>query len=313
MKHILFLLYLTFAWNFAQDYQWKTIRSNLACDLKVISVVNNKVVWVGSDGGYVSKSNDGGLNWSVHKIGGTSIVSMSAVNDSICFVILNNDSATQILRTIDGGENWSIVYELNDPQAYLNNIYMFDNKNGIAIGRPINGKYLILKTNNQGLSWEPGAEINANDDEISIRNSMFWLDDYGWFGTDTPFIYMTTDKGKTWKKIETNLSRVYSIAFVDSLNGLISGTGKYSGPAPLPEPHLSLTRDGGETWQEISIRFYPGFINSVAMIDSNDLWCVHYGYVWRSVDGGQNWEKLYSNNDDLYGLSLKKRVLRTFV
>lgn len=307
MKYLLLFLLTTFSLNFAGETQWKTVLPNVACDLNVISIVNKNIIWLGSEGGYISRTNDGGTNWITYKIGDTPVTSMCGVNDSICFAVINKDSSTQILKTDDGGENWLSVFELEDPRAFINNIYMFDKQHGVAIGYPINGKYLILTSDNQGVTWKRETGITADDDnEISITNTIFGLDNYGWFGTNSANIYVTKDKGLTWKKIKTNLSGIYSISFIDSLNGIIGGAGTNGGPAPLPEPHISLTKNGGQTWQEVSVKFYPKFIKSAVMIDHDNFMYLVHNIVLQTKDGGNNWEKVYSSDNDLNGMYLKR-------
>ena len=48
-----------------------------------------------------------------------------------------------ILKTNDGGENWKVVYENKTKGMFLDAMDFANNREGIVIGDPINGKIFI--------------------------------------------------------------------------------------------------------------------------------------------------------------------------
>ena len=76
-------------------------------------------------------------------------------------VIVNTCFSTRIRRTVSGGVSWSTVYEDNSPDAHLNAITMLDDLNGYAIGNPVSGQWVILKTTDGGLNWNPISTLTA--------------------------------------------------------------------------------------------------------------------------------------------------------
>jgi len=58
-----------------------------------------------------------------------------------------------ILKTVDGGLNWSLKYQKEDKSYFLDAMDFADNKNGYILGDPIKGKFLLLSTHDAGNTW----------------------------------------------------------------------------------------------------------------------------------------------------------------
>ena len=90
---------------------------------------------------------NGGQTWTTtfSALGGE-VTSIGAINEQRCVVIINTGSATRIRRTVAGGIGWAIVYEDLSSGAHLNAITMLDELNGYAVGDPVSGQWVILKS-----------------------------------------------------------------------------------------------------------------------------------------------------------------------
>jgi len=268
-----------------------------------VSVVDEDVAWIGAESGYVLKTTDGGNSWQSMRVDTVAIVNLFALDDQICFVAVNLPNMAQIKRTLDGGLNWETVYELNASTAFINYIYMFDAQNGYAQGDPVDGKYLLLNTFDSGDSWDPAATLNATEPgECGYNNSMCWLGDYGWFGTNKSAIYKTTDGGKNWSKINVNCTKVLGVSFIDPQHGLIGGYDQRH-----LTPIVSYTMDGGKNWNAFYVDGSILSVSSVVMLSQQDWWYIYAEKVFHSSDGGANWKKILTAKDILTYMNLKQK------
>jgi photosystem II stability/assembly factor-like uncharacterized protein len=111
MKNIFFLFILINANVNAQ--QIKILTTGNKISIRGLSAVNDKIIWVSGSNGMVGKSVDSGSTWKwiqVKNFEKTDFRDIEAFDENIA-VIMGVDSPAYILRTIDGGENWKLVYE----------------------------------------------------------------------------------------------------------------------------------------------------------------------------------------------------------
>ena len=59
-----------------------------------------------------------------------------------------------ILRTIDGGDTWQLVFENKTKGMFLDAMEFWNEQAGIVIGDPINGHFFIARTFDGGQSWQ---------------------------------------------------------------------------------------------------------------------------------------------------------------
>ena len=53
---------------------------------------------------------------------------------------------SRIYKTIDGGKNWKLQFKNTNPKAFFDAFAFWDEKHGIAMSDPVDGKYLLLET-----------------------------------------------------------------------------------------------------------------------------------------------------------------------
>src|SRR5882757_10065166 len=85
----------------------KVLTSGTKTSLRVLSVVNDKVIWVSGSAGTVGKSLDGGETWKWLTVKGYERPDFRDIGtfDEKTAVMMSIDSPAYILRTTDGGEN----------------------------------------------------------------------------------------------------------------------------------------------------------------------------------------------------------------
>ena len=151
----------------AQTPSVEILTSGTKTSLRGLSVVNDNVVWVSGSNGTVGKSTNGGKNWKWMKVNGFEKTDFRDIEafDANTAVIMGISEPAYILKTIDGGNSWKVVFENKGKGMFLDAMDFANNQQGIVIGDPINGKIFLAKTNNSGNTWE---EVPADHNKMKI-------------------------------------------------------------------------------------------------------------------------------------------------
>lgn len=161
-------------------------------------------IWLGTDDGYVYKSEDAGESWSAQEQG---IITTSEVN-AIAFIDENKGmfgaNSNVIARTSDGGQTWSAV---TAPSAQAGiNIFSIEPSasNRWWIGYETTGE--LWYTEDFGDSFSQRTYDNGSS-QVSIPRIDFVTELHGFFVANTvaPLgtVYHTVDGGYTWQPLTT--------------------------------------------------------------------------------------------------------------
>lgn len=144
----------------------------------------------------------------------------------------------KILKTIDGGENWSV---LNSNVSFpLRKIQFVNNNTGFVIGGDDTGSYL-LKTTNAGQSW---STIHLNTTENGSPTGIFFKNENEGYITGNKIFIKTVNGGLNWTNVLTNTDENFNdVKFKDEDYGVVTAnTGDYY-----------RTTNGGNSWQVIEL------------------------------------------------------------
>lgn len=134
----------------------EVLTSGTKTSIRGLSVVNDNVIWVSGSNGTVGKSSNGGKNWKWMTVKGfekTDFRDIEAFNASTA-IIMGIAEPAYILKTIDGGETWKVVYENKTKGMFLDAMEFWNEQAGIIVGDPINGRFFITRTFDGGSSWQ---------------------------------------------------------------------------------------------------------------------------------------------------------------
>lgn len=161
MKKILILIYAFCICGLLRAQTVQPLTSGTQSSMRGLSVVDDKTVWVSGSNGTVGVSLDSGNNWKWITVKGFEKTDFRDIEafDSKTAIIMAVDSPAYILKTIDAGENWKVVFEDHTKGMFLDAMEFWDEKTGIVIGDPINGKFFIARTYDSGNTWRPTASI----------------------------------------------------------------------------------------------------------------------------------------------------------
>jgi photosystem II stability/assembly factor-like uncharacterized protein len=293
--------------------QWISQPSGTMARLRGISVVSEEIVWVSGTGGTFLRTLDGGKSWHAGSVPGASALDFRDIHgvDARVAILLSIGAggSSRIYKTIDGGATWAKVYVNTDPKGFLDALAFWDCDRGVAMGDPVDGRFVILTTQNGGKTWgrvQPGGMPQALPGEGAFAASGTCLtigpSGQAWLatgGATTSRVFRSTDWGRTWTVHETPVtagtpsSGVFSLAFHDSDHGVAVG-GDYKEPRRNGQ-RGALTSDGGRTWRLPKGTPPASYMSAVALVPGTRgriLLAVGPTGSETSEDGGETWRRL---------------------
>lgn len=190
--------------------------------------------------------------------------------------------AGALLRTADGGQSWNISLGFD---KCLYDISFIDSNIGYLCGDSI----MIMRTEDGGNSW---IEMNypwlPPDNYLLPLTHIEMVDDTvvyisGGAYFDRGLVFKTRNGGSWWQFDLFNNQMATSF-FCSDLNGVFGGYGL-----------ITYTSDGGNSYQAVDIKndYYTAFsfVN-----DQIGFACGYNGGIYKTSDGGLNWESLESSN-----------------
>ena len=275
-------------WNMVYEHQKSLQQWDLDCadSLNCISVSTP-----GTTGSMYIRTTDGGYNWFVQLADTTVLIydeegqwigaELPKYNPVRCvdfvtpdFIVVGHKGG-QITISRDGGLTW-VVVSLNASQD-LKIIKFTDSLSGIALTNN-----LLFLTIDGGVNWEHITN-NINNSGVIYFGSAFMKDDFIYAGD-----FFSTDKGITWTRSYpvNNVERIHGVYFIDKNEGWCLGIQEQS------DVILHTTNSGLEWVTQLDTIFEPDFPLTGGVHFSNKNEGLAYGKggkIWRTTDGGKNW------------------------
>ena len=195
--------------------QWVLQNVGTTNDVNCVDYFSSTEIWLGANDGLI-KSTNGGGSWNTYplidnlgnQILGSYLLdihvfsSTTAVATGVMFAG-NNEC---ILRTTNGGLNWTIVNNYNGGPLlrYLNDIHFPTATTGFAVGT--NGR--ILKSTNAGANWSS----QASGTTVELK-SVFFTSALNGFAVGSNLILKTVNGGSNWTQTSFAGSGFNSVFF----------------------------------------------------------------------------------------------------
>ena len=306
-------LLATLAVGLAPGGPWEPQESGTKARFRGLSVASRDVAWASGSQATCVKTVDGGATWRkvvVPDSAGLDFRDVQAFDDKVAYLLsIGPGVLSRVFKTVDGGSSWDIRHVNKDPKGFLDAIAFWDADHGLALGDPVDGRYVVLATDDGGRTWArvpdegmpealPGeGAFAASGTCLVVRGASD-----AWFGTGggaSARVFRSTDRGRTWTVANIPIragnasSGVFSLAFRDAENGLAVG-GDYK-LADDPTANLAITSDGGRTWSAAAESRPSGFRSAVAFMPvggGSTVLAVGPSGSDLSRDGGKTWSKL---------------------
>src|SRR5208283_5663850 len=123
-------------------------------------------IWASGSRGVILRSKDSGKNWEQLQIPGGETLDfrgVQAFNGNMAYVMSSGGGdKSRIYKTVDGGKNWELLYTDKRKDFFLDGIACVSATNCFALSDPVDGKFLLLHTED-GKSWKelPRATMPA--------------------------------------------------------------------------------------------------------------------------------------------------------
>jgi len=297
---------------------WTVQTSGIDTNFRGVSVgtfadshgVGTVVVWASGSNGVILQSKDAGKTWKrLHVQGGEDLDfrSIQARDAATAYVMSSGDGGkSRIYKTTDGGANWKLQYTDKRKQFFLDALVCDSEIECRAVGDPIDGKFVILRTRD-GEAWEqlPTDQMPAAlRDEGAFAASGTCLAIYSYehvyFVTGGPAarVFHSSDAGYSWTVGNTPIvsgnasSGIFSIDAWDKALVAVGGDYRDIGNA---HGAAAYSADQGKTWK-LAEKQPGGFRSAVARIDEKTLLAVGPNGEDYSDDGGVHWRQTDSLN-----------------
>jgi len=184
------------------------------------------------------------------------------------------DKTQQVVRTSDGGDNWTII---GDPSGISidSAIYRVFSQDRVMV-RTYDSAYLLRWwiTEDGGQSW---TEVVGN-----AGNSPVFVDAQHGYSVYRYDVMGTTDAGYTWAPVATNVGAKVLTALAVNGNGLLAG-GWYG----------FLTQFDGSSWSQVS-NGTGQLLRDVSFGDSQTGWAVGDDFgLLRTTNAGTTWSHVF--------------------
>lgn len=268
---------------------WEIQKSGTQASLRGLHVISPTTAWVSGSNGTFLRTVDGGMTWQKKQVPGAEELDFRDVHawDEQTAILLSAGWPAKIYKTTDGGQHWSEKYSNYAEGVFFNAMDFWDDVNGIAVSDPVEGHFLLIRTEDGGETWHPipseripepkngEAEFAASGTCLTVNG-----DNTVWFATGGPAarVFRSIDRGETWTVSETEILHGQSSQGIFSLNfgtnqfGLLVG-GDYRNET-ADSLNAAYSTDNGETWQVIRKGQPSGFRECVVPIPdrSKKIW-----------------------------------------
>ncbi len=274
----------------------KLLNSTSKASLRGLCVVDDNIVWVSGSGGTVGRSVDGGDSWTWMTVKGFEKADFRDIEafDSKTAIIMGIASPAYILKTTDGGTSWNEVFKDTAKEMFLDAMDFWDQKRGVVIGDPINGRIFLAQTLDGGDNWR---EMKTNTFNVDSGEACFassgtnirklnYVSNVYVTGGKASHIFIHNEKREIPIVQGAETTGANSIAIKDSRTFVVVG-GDFNKKDTVYK-NCVLTFDGGKTWTAPSVPPH-GYRSCVEYLEKESWITCGLNGVDYSTNGGMIW------------------------
>ena len=224
---------------------------------------------------------------------------LNVANPALLYQISKEDSSAKL------------VYGERHEKVFFDSMRFWDNKEGIAMGDPIDDCLNIIVTRNGGSSWNKipcdklpkvitgEAAFASSNTNIIIKGNHTWIVS----GGKSSRVFYSPDRGNTWEVYDTpivqgkTMTGIFTADFYDAKIGFVAG-GDYENRSQN-FGNKAITKDGGKTWKLIAENHGFGYASCVQYVPNSkgkSIVSVGFSGVYYSSNAGETWKQLSSDS-----------------
>ena len=224
---------------------------------------------------------------------------LNVANPALLYQISKEDSSAKL------------VYGERHEKVFFDSMRFWDNKEGIAMGDPIDDCLNIIVTRDGGSSWNKipcdklpkvitgEAAFASSNTNIIIKGNHTWIVS----GGKSSRVFYSPDRGNTWEVYDTpivqgkTMTGIFTADFYDAKIGFVAG-GDYENRSQN-FGNKAITKDGGKTWKLIAENHGFGYASCVQYVPNSkgkSIVSVGFSGVYYSSNAGETWKQLSSDS-----------------
>lgn len=253
---------------------WRETPTGSNASLRAVGVAQHstdkerQAVWACGARGTVVRSIDAGVTWKdcgPKDYPTLEFRALHAWNENR-LVIASAGTPAVILRTDNGGDEWTEVFRSENAKSFLNGLRFVDKQRGIAFGDPIDGRLQILRTIDSGEHWQPIEltrlpEVLQDEAAFAASNSALAFDTQGtvWIATGgteatSSRLHSSRDFGDTWQVVPCPIASgksmgPFSVSSAPSEQGVLVVVGGDFRLEAISKTKAAFSRDNGKSFQ----------------------------------------------------------------
>ncbi len=239
------------------------------------AAAGSRLVVVG-ERGHILLSTDNGASWKQSPAPTRALLTAVHMHDERLGWAVGHDAA--ILRTVDGGERWTLVHEAPEEERPLLDVWFRDARTGFAVG----AYGYFLATRDGGDNWVSQA---VSEDDFHLNALVPAPGQEGgppqrlYIAAEAGMIYRSDDGGQTWRALPSPYAGSWFGGLaLDRDRVLLAGL----------RGHLFRSDNGGETWARVASDT-QATLTAAARLPSGDIVVGGLeGSVLTSRDGGRS-------------------------
>src|SRR6266404_499491 len=293
---------------------WKTLTTGIDTNLRGISATTNSTsghiaIWASGSHGVILRSLDNGATWIRLSVAGQPDLDFRGIvsfSDTTAYLMSSGEGdKSHIYKTTDGGQSWRQQYTDSNKSFFLDSIACVSEKHCFALGDPIDGKFLILRTID-GQNWKSlpqqnlppalakeGAFAASNSNLLVVSQDELFLITGGFNAR----VLHTLDAGKSWTTsvvpiaADNASSGIFAITR-SAENQLVAVGGDYANPN-VGVHIAAVSSDNAKSWQPAAQQ-PAGYRSAVVAIDAKALLTTGPTGSDISNDSGLHWKSFSS-------------------
>jgi photosystem II stability/assembly factor-like uncharacterized protein len=133
---------------------WMLQPGGTDASLRGVSAVTSKAVWASGSEGVWLRTLDGGATWESGRVPGAEALDfrgVSGIDERVSYLLSSGPGEkSRIYKTTDGGRHWILLLTNPDAKGFFDAIAFWNPVHGIVLGDPIDGRAVVLTTEDGG-------------------------------------------------------------------------------------------------------------------------------------------------------------------